>query len=255
MLPRYLSRSARAFAAHATEVRLPQASRQTFFQPHTAQAPLRSSIASSRWYSAEAEPAKTAEKAEEAKPQAEKEDPVKKELEAKKKEVVDITVCNHAFNRRNMFLARCRGKDKLTLYFQDKYKRQVAEYRNLQEQTKREVQAARDFALQRFAKDLIDSVDNLDRALGTVEKEKLTQENKDLLNLHDGLRMTETILLQTLKKHGLERFDPSVEGEKFDPNKHEATFQVPQPDKTDGTVFHTQQKGFALNGRVLRVSL
>ena len=43
--------------------------------------------------------------------------------------------------------------------------------------------------------------------------------------------MTETILMQTLKKHGLERFDPSVEGEKFDPNKHEAVFQAPQQDK------------------------
>lgn len=137
---------------------------------------------------------------------------------------------------------------------QDKFKRQVAEYRNLQDQTKREVQAAKDFALQRFAKDLIDSVDNLDRALGTVPQEKLNQENKDLLALHDGLRMTETILMTTLKKHGLERFDPAVEGEKFDPNKHEATFMVPQPEKPDGTVFHTQSKGFALNGRVLRAA-
>ena len=83
----------------------------------------------------------------------------------------------------------------------------------------------------------------------------ITDENKELKTLHDGLRMTETILMQTLKKHGLERFDPSEASEKFDPNKHEATFQVPQPDKADGTVFHTQQKGFALNGRVLRVSI
>ena len=59
--------------------------------------------------------------------------------------------------------------------------------------------------------------------------------------------------MQTLKKHGLERFDPSVEGDKFDPNKHEAVFQAPMKDKEDGSVFHTQQKGFLLNGRVLRV--
>ena len=64
--------------------------------------------------------------------------------------------------------------------------------------------------------------------------------------------MTETILMQTLKKHGLERIDPSVENEKFNPNLHEAVFQTPMPDKEDGTVFHTQQKGFMLNGRVLR---
>ncbi len=66
--------------------------------------------------------------------------------------------------------------------------------------------------------------------------------------------MTETILMQTLKKHGLERFDPSVDGEKFNPNLHEATFQTPLEGKEDGSVFMTQQKGFVLNGRVLRAA-
>lgn len=129
--------------------------------------------------------------------------------------------------------------------------RSVADFRNLQEQTKREVTAARAFAIQGFAKDLIDSVDNLDRALTTVPAAALESDNKELKSLFDGLKMTETILMNTLKKHGLERVDP--QGEKFDPNVHEATFMTPQPDKEDGIVFHTQQKGFVLNGRVLRV--
>lgn len=145
-------------------------------------------------------------------------------------------------------------KDKEILDLKDKYLRSVADFRNLQERTKREVQAAKDFALQRFARDLIDSVDNLDRALSNVPTEKLTPENNDLVTLHDGLKMTDNILLQTLKKHGLERFDPSIEKEKFNPNIHEAVFQTPQPDKEDGTVFHTQQKGFTLNGRTLRAA-
>ncbi|KAG9518116.1 hypothetical protein KCV07_g5824, partial [Aureobasidium melanogenum] len=156
---------------------------------------------------------------------ATKEDPAQKELEAKKKELADVT---------------------------DKWKRQIAEYRNLQEQTKREVRAAKDFALQSFARDLLDSIDNLDRALSVVPKEKLDGSNKDLSDLHSGLKMTETILLNTLKKHGLERFDPSAESDKFNPNEHEATFQTPQPDKEDGTVFFCQSKGFKLNGRVIR---
>lgn len=59
----------------------------------------------------------------------------------------------------------------------------------------------------------------------------------------------------TLKKHGMERFDPSEgEGEMFNPNLHEATFQTKVDGKEDGQVFMTQQKGFLLNGRVLRVS-
>jgi molecular chaperone GrpE len=64
--------------------------------------------------------------------------------------------------------------------------------------------------------------------------------------------MTENILMSTLEKHGLERMNP--DGEKFNPNEHEATFMAPQPDKEDGSVFHVQQKGFKLNGRVLRAA-
>jgi molecular chaperone GrpE len=66
--------------------------------------------------------------------------------------------------------------------------------------------------------------------------------------------MTERILMETLKKHGLERFDPSVEGHRFDPNHHEALFMAPVEGKEDGTVFTTQQKGFKLNGRIVRAA-
>ncbi|KAL8734664.1 MAG: hypothetical protein Q9166_001320 [cf. Caloplaca sp. 2 TL-2023] len=170
------------------------------------------------------------------------EDPTKKELEAKNREIIDL---------------------------KDRYLRSVADFRNLQDRTKRDIQSARDFAIQNFASDLIESVDNLDRALGTVPTSKLAPQNsdpdsspeskdynKDLANLYDGLRMTETILMGTLKKHGMERFDPSEgEGEMFNPNMHEATFQTKVEGKEDGEVFMTQQKGFLLKGRVLRVSL
>jgi molecular chaperone GrpE len=133
--------------------------------------------------------------------------------------------------------------------------RAVADFRNLQDRTAREMKGARDFALQKFAKDLVDSIDNFDRALTMVPEEKLkgeekTEHQQDLVNLYEGLKMTESILMQTLKKHGLERFDPN--GEVFNPNEHEATFMTPMPDKDNNTVFHTQQKGFKLNGRVLR---
>lgn len=59
--------------------------------------------------------------------------------------------------------------------------------------------------------------------------------------------------MQTLKKHGVERFDPAEKGEVFNPNLHEATFQTKVEGKEDGTVFTTMQKGFSLNGRVVRV--
>jgi len=92
-----------------------------------------------------------------------------------------------------------------------------------------------------------------------VPEEKLTsteksEEVQDLVNLYEGLKMTETILLQTLNKHGLERFDPSIDGGKFNPNEHEATFMTPMEGKEDNTVFHTQQTGWRLNGRILRAA-
>ena len=105
-------------------------------------------------------------------------------------------------------------------------------------------------------------MDNLDLALSNVPKDKVKppeaqdanvqDQYKELRELHGGLQMTSNIFLNTLKRHGLERFDPSENGDKFDPNMHEATFQAPQEGKEDGTVFHTVQKGFLLNGRVLR---
>ncbi|RDA83620.1 hypothetical protein CP532_2834 [Ophiocordyceps camponoti-leonardi (nom. inval.)] len=149
------------------------------------------------------------------------------------------------------------SKDKETREWKDKCLRSVADFRNLQERTKREVKTARDFAITKFAKDLVDSVDNLDRALTTVPPEKLSAEEKsedlqDLANLYEGLKMTQTILLQTLVKHGLEQLNP--EGDVFNPNEHEAIFMAPMPDKENNTVCHVQQKGFKLNGRVLRAA-
>lgn len=144
---------------------------------------------------------------------------------------------------------------------QDKYLRSVANFRNLQNITKRDIQTARDYAITKFATDLIESVDNFDRALATVptssssNDENGSSSNEELQSLYDGLKMTEKILMQTLKKHGLERFDPSQHpGTKFDPTLHEATFQTKVEGKADGDVIMVQQKGFMLNGRVLRVS-
>jgi len=206
-------------------------------QPRNAFAPRLRPLGTARWYSSEPEVKKEGDAAEskdgkDKDLESETADPAKKELEAKDKEIIDL---------------------------KDRYLRSVAEFRNLQERTKRDMQTARDFAIQKFAKDLVDSVDNLDRALAMVPEEKLKAKEKsehlqDLVSLHEGLKMTESILMTTLKKHGLERFDPSVEGEKFNPNEHEATFMTPMEGKEDNTVFHTQQKGFKLNGRILRAA-
>ncbi|KAJ5688739.1 GrpE protein [Penicillium macrosclerotiorum] len=190
-----------------------------------------------RFYSTEnnAEKKEASQDAEASEKGEAAEDPILKELEEKKKESADL-------------------KDKLL--------RSVADFRNLQDRTKRDMDNARNFAIQRFAKDLLESIDNFDRALLAVPAEKLsaekTEANKDLLDLVEGLKMTEKTLMNTLQKHGLERFDPSesVEGkpQKFDPNLHEATFMAPSQTLENGDVMYTQSKGFLLNGRVVRAA-
>ena len=109
-------------------------------------------------------------------------------------------------------------------------------------------------------------MDNLDRAISTADASASASSaegapssgsenegNKAFSNLYQGLKMTESILMQTLKKHGLERFDPGPGGEKFDPSLHDAAFQAKIEGKEDGTCFDTIQKGFKLNNRVVRV--
>lgn len=146
---------------------------------------------------------------------------------------------------------------------QDKYVRSVADFLNLQERTKRDMDNTRSFAIQKFAMDLLDTIDNFDRALMVVPNEKVdaprSEENKEFVDLVAGLKMTQHILMSTLAKHGLERFDPGIPKEdgkpqKFDPNIHEATFMTKAEGMEDGDIMYTQSKGFTLNGRVLRVS-
>lgn len=140
----------------------------------------------------------------------------------------------------------------------------MADFLNLQERTKREMENARSFAIQRFAVDLLESIDNFDRALLAVPPEKAnapeSPENKELLDLIAGLKMTQSVLMNALSKHGIERYDPSEKDEngkpqKFDPNLHEATFMTKNENMEDGDIMHTQSKGFNLNGRVLRVRI
>ncbi|KAJ2985471.1 hypothetical protein NUW58_g5511 [Xylaria curta] len=193
-----------------------------------------------RWYSDQAD-ATTKKNGEETTPEA----------EAKESEDA-----NAPSNAEAELKKKLEAKEKEAIDWKDKYLRSVAEFRNLQDRTQREVKAARDFAIQRFAKDLVESVDNLDRAL-TMGQEKMKVEegkeaNADLNSFYEGVKMTESNMLQTLSKHGLDRFNP--EGEKFNPNEHEATFMTPMPNMEENTVFHVQQKGYKLNGRILRAA-
>ncbi|CAJ2639872.1 protein grpE-like [Trifolium pratense] len=141
---------------------------------------------------------------------------------------------------------------------QDKVLRTYAEMENVMDRTKRNAENSKKFAIQNFAKSLLDVADNLGRASSVVkesfskiESPKESDEAAKLLKtLLEGVEMTEKQLAEVLKKHGVEKFDPT--NEPFDPNRHNAIFQIPDATKPPGTVGVVLKAGYMLYDRVIR---
>ncbi|KAF9095654.1 Mitochondrial matrix cochaperone [Mortierella sp. AD031] len=144
------------------------------------------------------------------------------------------------------------AKDKQLAEVKDRLLRTLADMENLRQRTAKEVANTKDYAIQKFAKDLLDTADILNMAIKNVPQEEVSESstNTHLKSLHTGVAMTRDELLKTFKRYGVESFDPM--NEKFDPNLHQANFQVPMPGKEPGTVFDVQKIGFMIKGRVLR---
>ncbi|PNH01718.1 GrpE, mitochondrial [Tetrabaena socialis] len=140
----------------------------------------------------------------------------------------------------------------------DSLKRTLADMENLRMRTAREVDVSKKFAIQGFVKALLDVPDNLERAAGVVPPEALQEEGgvtpekmRNLLSgLLEGVRATESILMKVLKQNGVERYDPA--GQPFDPNLHNALFDVPDPSKDNNIIAMVTKKGYKLNDRVIR---
>jgi len=131
----------------------------------------------------------------------------------------------------------------------DKYRRSLADFENLRNRMNKQVSDAKIFGIQGFCKDLLEVADVLNKAVTAVPAEAL-QESQYLKDMHQGLQLTETQLLKVFGKHGLVQENPV--GEKFDPNKHDALFQIPSPDKEPNTVLDVQKVGYILQGRTIR---
>jgi len=131
----------------------------------------------------------------------------------------------------------------------DKYRRSLADFENLRNRMNKQVSDAKLFGIQGFCKDLLDVADVLNKAISSVPASEL-EESQSLKDLHQGLQLTESQLLKVFSKHGLVQENPM--GEKFDPNKHDALFQIPAPDKDANTVLDVQKIGYILHGRTIR---
>lgn len=125
--------------------------------------------------------------------------------------------------------------------------RAQAEVQNMQRRAERDIDSARKFALERFAKDLLEVVDNLERALDSTPESEATQA------LREGIQLTLKAFLDTLKRHQLEQVNPL--GEPFNADLHQAVSMQPSTTAEPNTVTAVLAKGYTLSGRLLRPAM
>lgn len=135
----------------------------------------------------------------------------------------------------------------------DRALRLAAEMENLRRRTARDVVDARTYAVTNFARDMLTVSDNLRRALDLVPAEARESGDAGFKALFDGVDLTERAMLSALERHGVKKLEP--QGEKFDPNYHQAMFEVPNPDVPNGTVVQVVQSGYSIGDRVLRPAM
>ena len=135
----------------------------------------------------------------------------------------------------------------------DRVLRAAADMENLRRRTARELQDARAYAVANFARDMLSVSDNLRRALEAIPEEAKAAGDAGFRALIDGVEITERAMLSTLERHGVKKLAP--EGEKFDPNFHQAMFEVPNPDVPANTVVQVVQPGYSIGERVLRPAM
>ena len=170
----------------------------------------------------------------------------------------------------------------MTCHQQGRLRYLQADFLNLQRNAAREKEQQRDFAITRFASDLLETADVLALALKFIPPTVLNHEEKasstpissfsigeatlspsesapapksasaHLTELYHGVEITQRQLMQTLFKYHVKPFDPT--GDVFDPNKHEALYQAHVPGKEAGTVIDCQKTGYMIKDRILRAA-
>lgn len=137
--------------------------------------------------------------------------------------------------------------------FKDKLLRTLAEMENLRRRTEREVTDARVYGVAGFARDVLAVADNMHRALEAIGPELRETADAKVKSLIEGVELTERELLKALERNGVRKFSP--QGEKFDPNVHQAMFEMENKDVPPGHVAQVMQAGYMLGDRVLRPAM
>ncbi|GBR04529.1 heat shock protein GrpE [Acetobacter oeni LMG 21952] len=134
----------------------------------------------------------------------------------------------------------------------DKWVRSEAEMQNLRTRTKRELEDARQYAVQKFARDVVEAAENLRRGLASLPK---PAENEDsiITKMREGIEGTERSFLSILERHGVVSHDPS--GQTFDANHHQAMAEQPSEEHPNGTVMQAWTPTWTLHGRLLKPAM
>ena len=130
----------------------------------------------------------------------------------------------------------------------DQLLRSQAEIQNIRRRAERDVESAHKFGLEKFANQLLPVVDNLQRALDAIDTNDESQKA-----IYEGIDLTLKSFLDVLAQFKIEAIDPS--GEPFDADYHQAVSMVPNPDVEPNTVLEVFQKGYKLNGRLMRPAM
>ena len=141
---------------------------------------------------------------------------------------------------------------KQVIDLKDQLMRSLADGENLRKRTLKEVEHAKKYSHITFVRDLVSSVDNLQRALESVPDDN-SQLSEPIKNLIIGLDIVEKEIISTFEKHNLKQIQPL--GEKFDYNFHQAMFEVPTNDTEPGVVVEVSQKGYLLHDRLVRPAM
>jgi molecular chaperone GrpE len=135
----------------------------------------------------------------------------------------------------------------------DRALRLAAEMENLRRRTSRDVADARAYAIANFARDMLSVSDNLRRALDAIPADAKAGDDAGFRALIEGVEMTEREMIATLGRHGVKKLEP--QGERFDPNFHQAMFEVENPDMPANSVMQVVQTGYVIGERVLRPAM
>ena len=131
----------------------------------------------------------------------------------------------------------------------DKLLRALADIENLRRRSQKEREDALKYASANFARDMLSVADNLRRAIESIPEEG-DPDGAALVGFIEGIALTEKDLLSALERHKITKIEPM--GEKFDPQFHEALFEIPTNDAASGTVMQVMETGYTIHDRLLR---